>query len=208
MSSSTAQSSQPWQERTDPTSQRKYYVNTTTAEKTWTAPKGFRRITAQPSQPWQERTDPASQRKYYVNTTTAERTWTAPEGFHRITAQPSQQSMSARSQPYSSQEQPPSRSRAMASATDNPIATSNWAAPAAEADPDVEPGAADAEPSTAAEDTVLRRRRLVRLNSDVEAAAATLRETKLWQTEFDLETVEAIEHFVIALTGGGARGPA
>ena len=81
----------------------------------------------------------------------------------------------------------------MASATDNPIATSNWAAPAAEVDPDVEPGAADAEPTTAAEDTVLRRR-LVRLNSDVEAAAATLRETKHLQTE----TVEAIERFVIA----------
>ncbi|RNF27491.1 putative NEDD4-like E3 ubiquitin-protein ligase WWP1 [Trypanosoma conorhini] len=90
-----------WEERLDPKSGRKFYVNHQTRETTWTRPPPpTPAVAPQPAQQphmgaplhgdahtlglsalppfWEERVDPKSGRKFYVNHQTRETTWTRP----------------------------------------------------------------------------------------------------------------------------------
>ena len=66
-----------WYEKTDPSSNEKYWVCAKTNESQWTPPK------------WLDGLDPHSGHTYYSNTATGETQWDCPEDFepiHRITA--------------------------------------------------------------------------------------------------------------------------
>ncbi|ESL08470.1 hypothetical protein TRSC58_03827 [Trypanosoma rangeli SC58] len=90
-----------WEERLDPKSGRKFYVNHQTRETTWTHPLPAPAIAPQKAQQshtaipmrigiaptpgpralppfWEERIDPTTGRTFYINHQTRETTWTAP----------------------------------------------------------------------------------------------------------------------------------
>ena len=59
-----------WEEKTDPASGKKYYVNRERKVTQWERPGSL--------PPWEEKTDPASGRKYYVNHLTKQVQWDRP----------------------------------------------------------------------------------------------------------------------------------
>ncbi|RNE95447.1 putative NEDD4-like E3 ubiquitin-protein ligase WWP1 [Trypanosoma rangeli] len=89
-----------WEERLDPKSGRKFYVNHQTRETTWTHPLQAHAMTPQRAQQshtgipvrtidpnpgphalppfWEKRIDPTTGRPFYINHQTRETTWTAP----------------------------------------------------------------------------------------------------------------------------------
>ena len=75
-----------WVERFDPKTQRPYFVNTSTKERTWTRPASAAHVPGNApalqatSDSWVQRTDAASGHSYYVNLSTGQRSWSLPAG--------------------------------------------------------------------------------------------------------------------------------
>ena len=75
-----------WVERFDPETQRAYFVNISTKERTWTRPAsgahvpGNAQALQATSKSWVQRTDMTSGRIYYVNLSTGQSSWNLPTG--------------------------------------------------------------------------------------------------------------------------------
>jgi len=75
-----------WVERFDRATERVYFANASTRERTWTRPTSGAHVTAKAqtlamtSESWVQRTDTASGRSYYVNLSTGQSSWSLPEG--------------------------------------------------------------------------------------------------------------------------------
>ena len=75
-----------WVERLDPKTQRPYFVNASTGERTWMRPTNGTHASGKTDsrvvvgERWVQRTDAATGRSYFVNISTGQSSWTLPNG--------------------------------------------------------------------------------------------------------------------------------